>query len=86
MFLIYYSSMWPSIEDIGKFSPLSVINMFNTYRYVIGKNNVHSVSSYYAVLPFYDVNCLCSRGGHERGREATHTSLSMFDLYGIKTL
>ena len=33
---------------------------------------LHSVSYYYAVLPFYDVKCLCSRG-RELGREGSHS-------------
>ena len=33
---------------------------------------IHSVSYYYAVLPFYDVKCLCSRG-RELGREGSHS-------------
>ena len=36
-------------------------------RYVL-----HSVSYYYAVLPFYNVKCLCSRG-RELGREESHS-------------
>ena len=35
-------------------------------------SHVHSVSYYYAVLPFYDVKCLCSRG-RELGREGSHS-------------
>ena len=34
--------------------------------------NIHSVSYYYAVLPFYDVKCLCFRGS-ELGREGSHS-------------
>ena len=44
-------------------------------------SGVHSVSYVYTVLPFYDVKCLCSGG-----REATPTSISIFDSYDIKTL
>ena len=33
--------------------------------------NIHSVAKVYAVLPFYDVKCLCS-GGREWGREESH--------------
>ena len=33
---------------------------------------IHSVSYVYAVLPFYDVKCLCS-GGREWGREESHS-------------
>ena len=47
--------------------------------------HLHSVSYFYAVLPFYDVECLRS-GGREWGREATPTSISIFDFYGIKAL
>ena len=43
--------------------------------------DIHSVAKVYAVLPFYNVKCLCSGG-----RKATPTSLSIFDFYGIKTL
>ena len=47
--------------------------------------NIHCVANVYAVLPFYNVKCLCS-GGREWRREATPTSISIFDFYGIKTL
>ena len=47
---------------------------------------IHSVAKVYAVFPFYDVKCLCSEGGNEGGREATPTSISILDFYGIKTL
>ena len=33
---------------------------------------LHSVAKVYAVLPFYDVKCLCS-GGREWGREESHS-------------
>ena len=33
---------------------------------------IHSVAKVYAVLPFYDVKCLCS-GGREWGREESHS-------------
>ena len=33
---------------------------------------LHSVAKVYAVLPFYDVKCLCS-GGQEWGREESHS-------------
>ena len=46
---------------------------------------VHCVAKVYAVLPFYDVKCLCS-GGNEGGRKATPTSTSIFDFFGIKAL
>ena len=48
--------------------------------------NTGCVANVYAVLPFYNVKCLCSRGGNERGRKATPTSISIFDFYGIKVL
>ena len=32
---------------------------------------LHSVSYVYAVLPFYDVKCLCSEGRNEGGKKAT---------------
>ena len=48
--------------------------------------DLHSVENIYEVLPFYNVKCLCSRGGNEGGRKATPTSISIFDFYGIKTL
>ena len=36
---------------------------FTKYAYVVKcLIRVHSVSYAYAVLPFYDVKCLCSRG------------------------
>ena len=35
-------------------------------------SNIHSVSYVYAVLPFYDVKCLCSRG-REGEREESHS-------------
>ena len=40
----------------------------------------------YEVLPVSTVKCLCSGGRNEGGREATPTSISIFDFYGIKTL
>ena len=43
------------------------------------------VANVYTVCPVYDVKCLCS-GGWEWGREATPTSISIFDSYDIKTL
>ena len=42
-----------SLENCIKYSGISIT-----------KYNVHSVSYVYAVLPFYDVKCLCS-GGQE---------------------
>ena len=36
------------------------------------KSELHSVAKLYAVLPFYDVKCLCS-GGQEWGREESHS-------------
>ena len=38
----------------------------------MGETNLHSVSYVYAVLPFYDVKCLCS-GGQEWRREGSHS-------------
>ena len=40
---------------------------------------LHSVAKLYAVLPFYDVKCLCS-GGREWGREESH-SHSHFNIW-----
>ena len=48
--------------------------------------DIHSVANVYAVLPFYNVKCLCPEGGNEGGWEATPTSISIFNFYGIKTL
>ena len=39
---------------------------------VIHPKYVHCVAKVYAVLPFYDVKCLCS-GGREWGREKSHS-------------
>ena len=35
-------------------------------------SDLHCVAKEYAVLPFYDVKCLCS-GGREWGREESHS-------------
>ena len=45
--------------------------------------NIHCVAKVYTVLPVSTVKCLYS-GGREWGREATPTSISIFDFYGIK--
>ena len=42
---------------------------------------LHCVANVYAVLPFYNVKYLCSGE-----REATPTSISIVDFYGIRTL
>ena len=46
---------------------------------------VHCIANIYAVLPVSAVKYLCS-GTPEWGREATPTSISIFDFYGIKAL
>ena len=52
-----------------------------SFKMVLGKKRVnrcsndievHSVAKVYAVLPFYDVKCLCS-GGREWWREESHS-------------
>ena len=48
--------------------------------------SIHSVANVYAVLPFYNVKAYVPEGGIEGGREATPTSISIFDFYGIKTI
>ena len=40
-------------------------------------NCIHCVAKVYAVLPFYDVKCLCY-GGREWGRKATPTKGGFF--------
>ena len=57
------------------------------YQKVLGiwKSEIHCFANVYAVLPVSSVKCLCSRGW-EWGREATPSSISIFDFYGIKTL
>ena len=48
---------------------------------------VHCVAKVYAVLPVSTVKCLdFPEVGNEGGREATPTSISIFEFYGIKTL
>ena len=54
--------------------------------YEITTDYVHCVAKVYAVLPFYDVKCLCSGRGNEEGWKATPTSTSIFDFYGLKAL
>ena len=47
---------------------------------------IHCVANVYAVWPVYTVKRLCPEGGIEGGREATPTSISIFDSYDMKTL
>ena len=49
------------------------------------RNYIHCVAKGYAFFPVSTVKCLYSRG-RESGREATPTSISIFDFYDIKTL
>ena len=44
----------------------------NLSKYQLIVSYIHCVAKVYAVLPFYDVKCLCS-GGWEWGREESHS-------------
>ena len=46
----------------------------------LAEEYIHCVAKVFAVLPFYDVKCLCSGGRDEGGRKATPTSTSIFDF------
>ena len=47
--------------------------------------HTHCVANVYEVLPVSTVKCLCSEG-REWGREATPTSISIFDCYDMDLL
>ena len=51
-----------------------------------GDDYIHCVANVQAVWPFYGVNSYVVEGGNERGREASPTSILIFDFYGTKTL
>ena len=53
------------LEYIGFF-------FWNIFGKLCINQQIHSVSYVYAVLPFYDVKCLCS-GGREWRREGSHS-------------
>ena len=48
--------------------------------------HIHCVTKVHAVLPVSTVNAFVPEGGNEGEREATPTSISIFDFYDIKTL
>ena len=66
-FLVLHRSENSTKQKILCHSPLITFSYWSHYFMLM-----HSVAKVYAVLPFYDVKCLCS-GGREWGREGSHS-------------
>ena len=73
VWILYSSSICKEFLKNVYYEVLSwVIYEIHYIPYFHEYNRIHCVAKVYAVLPFYDVKCLCS-GGREWGREESHS-------------